>query len=278
MAVDGEGKEIVGDGTKGAEEVVEDKSLLDGGGGEKVKTPEEIAAEQATADAAKVAAEAETKRILDTEDANLSAEDLAKKPELVKAAEEKRLLDTPKDQLSAEDQVKQAALLKAQEDAKKAKEAKGAPEKYEDFKLPDGAIVDQPLLEEFKTTAKELNLTQEKAQKLVDLELKVMDAYGKQMAGEFVKIKNQWKQDTRDVLGATLKADLLIASKAIEKLGTPELRKMLNETGVGNRKELVKFFVEVGKLVREDPVIDGSNKTGQKSDAELFYGDSMKDK
>ena len=254
-----------------------DASLLDGGKiGDEPKTPEQLAEEKATADAAQLAVETENKRILDTEDANLTPEDLAKKPGLVKAAEDKRLLDTPKDQLSAEDQVKQAALLKAQEDAKKEKESKGAPEKYEDFKVPEGAIVNQPVLDEFKATAKELNLTQAGAQKLIDLQVKHMDSLVQSMQQSFQQIKNDWKADTIKTLGATAKTDLVSAGRAIEKLGTPELRKMLNETGVGNHKELVKFFVEVGKLVSEDKPVDGKNRVVAKSDAELFYGDTMK--
>ncbi len=278
MAIGPDGKEIVVDAGASATVVKEeDKSLLDGGAtGDEPKTAEQIEAEKVEAEQVKTALEADTKRILETEDVNLSAEDLAKKPALVKAAEEKRLLDTPKDQLSAEDQVKQAALLKAQDDAKKALAAKGAPEKYEDFKIPAEAIVNQPVLDEFKATAKELNLSQEGAQKLVDLQLKHMEALTKQMQDTFQQIKKDWKDDTIKTLGATAKTDLVKAGRAIEKLGTPELRAMLNETGVGNRKELVKFFVEVGKLVSEDVPVDGKNRTTQKSDAELFYGDTMK--
>lgn len=273
MALDAEGKEISAGGADNKDETLLGSEKPEGAGG--IKTAEEIAAEKATADAAKVAAEAENKRILETEDANLSAEDLAKKPALVKAAEDKRLLNTPKDQLSAEDQVKQAALLKAQEDAKKAAQAKGAPEKYEDFKIPVGIEVNQPVLDEFKATAKELNLTQEGAQKLIDLQVKHMESFAGRMQETFQKIKDDWKADTIKELGANAKESLVSAGKAIEKLGTPELRKMLNETGVGNHKELVRFFIEVGKLVSEDKPVDGKNRTAAKSDAELFYGNTM---
>jgi len=254
-----------------------DATLLDGAKlGDEPKTAEQLAEEKATADAVKVAAEAENKRILESEDANLSAEDLAKKPALVKAAEDKRLLDTPKDQLSAEDQVKQAALLKAQEDAKKAVQAKGAPEKYEDFKFPVGSVINQPILEEFQGLAKELDLNQEKAQRLIDLQIKHVDSFAQTMQETFQKIKDDWKAETIKELKGEAKTSLVIAGRAIEKLGTPGLRKMLNETGVGNHPELVKFFIEAGKLVSEDKVIDGKNKTAQKTDAQLFYGDTMK--
>lgn len=254
--------------TAAAAAAKEDKSLLDGG---EVKgttqTPEEIAA-------AKVAQETEDKRILEAEDANLSAEDLAKKPALVKGKEEKRLLETPKDQLSAEDQEKQAVLIKARDDAA----AKNAPEKYIDFKVPEGVEVNQPMLEKFKATAKELNLTQEAAQKLIDLQIEHVQAISGSLLTTFNQIKTDWQKEAIAELGADYKKELVYAGKAIEKFGTPELRAILNQTGMGNHKELVKFFVKVGKLVSEDTFVDGKNKTGQKSDAELFYGDTMKDK
>jgi hypothetical protein len=270
------------DGTQTAEKIAaataakEEKSLLDGGEVPAVttQTPEEIAAAKATQDAK----DAEDKRILETEDANLSAEDKEKKPALVKAKEEKRLLETPEADLSAEDKTARAALIKARDDAAKAAQAKGAPEKYADFKVPEGVEVNQPMLEEFKTTAKKHNLTQEAAQELIDLQVKHVQGISEGLLTTFNQIKTDWKKETVQELGADYKKELVYAGKAIDKFGTPELRVLLNQTGVGNHKELVKFFVKIGKTVSEDTFVDGKNRTGKKSDAELFYGDSMKEK
>src|SRR5882762_10933205 len=44
----------------------------------------------------------------------------------------------------------------------------GAPEKYEDFKLPDGYKMDETASKEVTAMFKELNLSQDQAQKLVD--------------------------------------------------------------------------------------------------------------
>jgi len=265
------------DGTQTAEEIAaataaqEDKSLLDGGDASvaTTQTPEEIAA-------AKAVAEAEDKRILEAKDEDLSAEDKEKKPALVKAKEEKRLLETPETDLSAEDKAKKAALIKARDDAAKA--VKGAPEKYADFKVPEGIEINQPMLEEFKTTAKKHNLTQEAAQELIDLQVKHVKGISEGLLTTFNQIKTDWKKDTVTALGADYKKELVYAGRAIEQFGTPELRTILNQTGVGSHKELVKFFVKVGKAISEDKLVTGQQATGKKSDAELFYGDSMKDK
>jgi hypothetical protein len=264
-----------------ANEVKEDESLL---GGENkaeasgaapaaAKTAEEITAE-------KEAQAAEEKRILEADPATLNDAEKTKRTELESAKEEKRLLDTPKDQLSAEDQVKQAALLKAKEDARKLAQGKGAPEAYTDFTVPDGMKVNQPMLEEFKTIAKELDLSQEKAQRLIDLQVKHIQSFQDGLVETFNQTKKEWKEATIAALKEAgivdYQKELIFASKAIERFGTPDLRKFLNQTGVGNQKEMVNFFLKVGKAISEDKLIDGKNKTGEKSDGALFYGDSMK--
>jgi hypothetical protein len=252
-------------------EVLPEKSLIDGGeveaGKSVAQTPEEIAA-------AKQVQETEEKRILEADPATLNDTDKTKRVDLEKGREEKRLLDTPKEQLSAEDQVKQAELIKAKEATDKAK--KGAPEAYTDFKFPEGVEVNQPMLEDFKSTAKKHNLTQEAAQELIDLQAKHMQGVSEKLQKDFNEIIATWRKEAVQELGPDYKKEVVYAGRAIDKFGTPELRQLLNQTGVGNHKELVRFFVKVGKTISEDEFVDGKQKTGQKSDAQLFYGDTMK--
>jgi hypothetical protein len=258
-------------------ENAEDKSLLDGGGDPEAsaaaaagKTAEEIAAE-------KEAQAAEEKRILEADPATLNDTEKATQVTLKAAAEEKRLLETPKEQLSTDDQAKQAVLLKAKEDAKKAAAAKGAPETYADFKVPDGfEIKDASILESFKGWAKKNDLSQEAAQEAIDMQIKHVQSIADGLLTTFNETVSGWKKETVAALGADYKKELVHANKAIVKFGSPELRKILNQTGIGNHKELVNFFVKVGKTISEDVLLDGTNRTGQKSDGELFYGDTMK--
>lgn len=49
------------------------------------------------------------------------------------------------------------------------RESIGAPEGYESFNMPEGLVIDQAMLDKFLPIARELNLTQLQAQKLVDL-------------------------------------------------------------------------------------------------------------
>ena len=44
------------------------------------------------------------------------------------------------------------------------------------------------------------------------------------------------------------------ARRAIERFGTPALRQLLNETGLGNHPEMVRLAVRVGRALAEDSV------------------------
>lgn len=248
-------------------EVKEETTLLDEGAAETAQTPEEkIAAD-------KVAQETEEKRILEADPATLNDKEKGTRAALEKTAAEKKLIETPDDQLTPEKKTEKAALIKARDDAAKA--AKGAPEKYADFTVPEGIEVDAPMLEEFKTVAKEQNLTQAGAQKLVDLQVKHVQKIADSLLDEFNQTVRAWKAETMAGLGADSKKQLTYAGRALERFGTPELRAILKSTGVANHKEMVKFCIKVGKTVSEDTIVDGKNKTGAKSDGELFYGNTM---
>lgn len=148
----------------------------------------------------------------------------------------------------------------------------GAPEKYADFKLPEGLTLNKAALEKFSGTAKELGLSQEQAQKLVDLQAEIVKGDSDSTLAEFEKTTQAWKDDTKKALGANYEESLGVAAKAIERFGTPQLRQLLDDTRVGNHPELVQFFVKVGKAISEDTFSGEGKPKGQpKSDGELFY-------
>ena len=141
----------------------------------------------------------------------------------------------------------------------------GAPEKYE-FKAPDGFEIKPEDLTGFEGIARELNLTQEAAQKLMDFEaarLKpLLEAPFQQWAEQNSRWQAEVKADT-EIGGAKFDASVAEAGTALDRL--PELakqvgitidaaalRKGLADTGAGNVPAVVKAFVALGKLIGED--------------------------
>lgn len=133
----------------------------------------------------------------------------------------------------------------------------GAPERYE-FKAHEGYEFDAGVLDAYTEVAKELNLTQDAAQKVLD---KVAPRLQERQLEQVEAIRNEWAQSSRvdkEFGGEALNANLAVAKKALDAFGTPELRSLLNESGLGNHPELIRFMFRAGAAISEDRFVAGS--------------------
>ncbi|QLR20365.1 peptidase [Citrobacter freundii] len=150
----------------------------------------------------------------------------------------------------------------------------GAPEKYE-FKPAEGQELDAAALEQFEPIARELNLTNEQAQKMVDLYgSKIMPMVKQQQVEAWQKTTEQWAADVKadkEIGGDKLTANLSAAQRALEQFGDPELKEYLDSTGLGNHPALVKAFIKVGKAMSEDKVVTGGHESGGSDLISAFY-------
>lgn len=138
------------------------------------------------------------------------------------------------------------------------------------FEAPEGVEFDQASLDEFTGIAKELKLPADAAKKLVDIAAKREVA----RAEAFAKQVEDW--------GTTVKADpelgkdenLALAKKTIDTFGTPELRDLLNSTGMGNHPEVVRLMQKIGKAISEDTFVAGrgGGNTPPRDAASILYG------
>lgn len=161
----------------------------------------------------------------------------------------------------------------AKPDATKAPEAEV---KY-DFKMPDGVEPDEKSLAEFTKFAKELKLSPESAQKLVDLRSAAVVAAKEQHTATVKGWADEVKAD-KELGGDKLAENLAIAKKAID-LGPPELKELLESSGLGNHPAVFKWAHAVGKALSEDTLNPGDNKTpntSERSTASILYGSTPK--
>lgn len=151
------------------------------------------------------------------------------------------------------------------------KPAVAAPEKYE-FKSAEGQELDAEAVKAFEPIAKELNLSNEQAQKLVDVYgSKIMPKLVEQQAAQWQQQIEQWSEQVKADKDLGTDASIGAAQKAMEKFGSPELKQYLNETGLGNHPELVRIFANIGKAMSEDGLVTG-NSGGAKSAADVLFG------
>jgi hypothetical protein len=146
------------------------------------------------------------------------------------------------------------------------------PEAY-DLKAPDGMELDTVLLEQFTPLAKEFGLTNEAAQKLTDIYAGRVQQMQEQQAQRIAALHADWvgkvKADA-EYGGDALDQNLALGKLAMEKIGTPELVKALNETGAGNHPEVVRFFVRVGKAMQTDGLVTGKGQAPADPLAKLY--------
>jgi len=140
--------------------------------------------------------------------------------------------------------------------------APGAPDSYSDFRLPEGYTLDKDLLAEATPLFKELNLSQDQAQKLID-------TYTKQTSAQEARLL-KLVEDTRAKFVADLKADPVMGSN-LEAVRTDINRAFthlpadvvtaakaaLDFTGGGDHPAIVRAFYELSKLVNEGTHVSG---------------------
>jgi hypothetical protein len=159
--------------------------------------------------------------------------------------------------------------------AEAAGQPEAAPVEYADFKVAEGFELDADALNDFKGIAKELGIPQEAAQKLIDLQTslegKRSEAQQQAQADQAQKWAEAVKAD-KEIGGEHYDKSVATAVKAIEQFGSPELRNLLSETGIGNHPELVKFCHRIGKALSEDGLVMG----GAQNAREMSIVDAFK--
>lgn len=153
--------------------------------------------------------------------------------------------------------------------------ATGAPAQYADFKLPDGVKLEGTELTEITTLAKDFNLTQDQAQKLVDRDVATRQAADASIKAQVATVHQKWRDESTanaEWGGTNLGANLGLAKKALttfDKDGA--LAKGLEDTGAGNNPAMIGFLVRVGKAISEDKLVTGGAPAGEQSLAKRMY-------
>lgn len=146
-------------------------------------------------------------------------------------------------------------------------DVEGAPEEYDEFDIPEGVkSLDEKTLDGFKGIAKELNLTQEQAQKLVDF-----DAQRELAQHEMAK---KWAEDFKQ--RPNYQEELRFAAKGRDFLAqdNPDLKQILADPRIGNNPTFIRALEKVGRTVSEDDMHDGGSRASKTQSVEdVMFGD-----
>ena len=137
---------------------------------------------------------------------------------------------------------------------------KGAPDQYEfNTKVADAPEeLDPDVVTAFGDVAKDLDLPQDAAQKVLDKMAPVIQA---KQAKVLEQVRSDWANDSQsdsEFGGEALTANLDIAKTALDTFGTDSLKSLLQETGFGNHPEIIRFMYRAGKAISEDEYVGSS--------------------
>jgi hypothetical protein len=142
-------------------------------------------------------------------------------------------------------------------------------EAYADFTLPEGMTLNEGLLDQAAPLFKELGLNQEQAQKLVDFQAQQVEASQQGQMDSFNQLKSDWVDQAKadpEIGGDKFDETVGVAKEAIAKFGNEGLSKLLNDFGMGNHPEVIRFMAKVGRLTKEDNPDDSGNPAGKPKD------------
>ncbi|MBD1412802.1 hypothetical protein NUJ30_08720 [Burkholderia contaminans] len=154
------------------------------------------------------------------------------------------------------------------------------PVEYTDFKLPEGVQVDEQKMTDFKATASEAGLSQDQAQKLVDLYSNAVKAATDASTQLWYDTQKQWQADVLkdpEIGGNNFEPMKATVAKAIDAVGgedAAKIREAFNYTGAGNHPDVIRFLYRLGKAIGEGGAVAGGAPTAveaPKSAAEKLY-------
>ena len=146
------------------------------------------------------------------------------------------------------------------------------PEAY-DLKAPEGAGLDAEGLKAFEPIFKEVGLSQEQAQKLVNLYGEKQASFVEEQKGIWEKQQSTWIEEFKaDKVfgGANTDASVQAAEKAWRHFGTAEDIRLVHQFGLANFPPLVKILARVGKEMGEGAFHTGAPKTATDKAKRMF--------
>lgn len=168
-----------------------------------------------------------------------------------------------------------------QEQTKEAEQQQQtAPEHYV-LKNANGEDVEPQELEMMSRMFKDVNLSQEQAQKLYSAYEKEQGSFIEQSQKEFNKMRDDWFNQTisdPQLGGQNIGQTKLCIKRVMQQCGNKELSEFLNKTGLGFNPAMVRFMTKVGELLGNDnrfvtgqaPVVVNPLKARYKNSPELF--------
>lgn len=176
----------------------------------------------------------------------------------------------------------------------------GAPEEGADYEisgLPEGITIDKEALAAVTPLARELNLSNEGLSKLAGVYTEnvlpgVVQQMQNDLAAQAAQVTKDWATDARasviggqNAAGETVEADAVyagrtlaevqqVSAKALDRFGGEGFREFLDQHGLGNHPQMLRFAFAAGSAIGEDTSFErgGGVPSAPLTREEKYYG------
>lgn len=140
--------------------------------------------------------------------------------------------------------------------------AKGAPESYGEFSMPEGFTLEGEELEGAVALFRDLDLTQEQAQKLIDQYTERVLAGKEAELNELAAKRKEWRAEIRQRPGFAQERELALRGmRAV--ITDPDEKALFENSWMSDHPALWKVFTKIGRMVQEDALPKGSGGNNQ---------------
>lgn len=143
------------------------------------------------------------------------------------------------------------------------------------LELAEDSKLHSDFVNEMTEFAKQHGLSNEAAQELVDWQNETVNEIIAKSQEFQEKQVEDWKQETindPELGGEKLTEVSEYAKSVVKQFGNEAIIEMLNESGLGNHKEVVRFLSKIGRAMSNDNFVEGEQARPQLEDWEIMYG------
>lgn len=140
------------------------------------------------------------------------------------------------------------------------------------LELSDDSPLEDSVVTEIATLAKEKGLTQEQAKVLLERE----DKAARARIDEHNKLVDSWKSAVsvdKEIGGEKYNESVEHAKRVVQKYGSDAFKQALDQSGLGNHPELVRFVSRIGRAMADDSLVKASSSgKPARSIEDILYG------
>ncbi len=150
------------------------------------------------------------------------------------------------------------------------------PDKYT-LKLGDNSPLDAADIEKIAAYARTQGLSNDQAVALLKHQEATASGLVARQQAQLAEITQAWATEVKtdkDIGGAAYATTLANVQKAVDRFASPAFKTWVNESGLGNHPEFVRFVNAIGKAMREESTILTGSPGGDppKTLAQRIYG------